>query len=362
MLQSNGLIKFSEIRSELGVTGQAPFLLHAAENGTYGTINQCSTSKPDGTGSAEMYEWYSYNHTQACANRYVVQKCVGGISQGATYAMTSNDIVPVVGSFYKLHCIDIIVMDGNSCWEVISTTTDLEDGNGTFGTEYYDCNCGYTPPPPPPPPPTYYNYEGLLCGGSQLEYFRSTQSNLADLGVIVKAYSNLGGGSNQCFDNITPSIVVTTNDVISTHGSCVECNGTPPPPPPPPPPTPPGAPAKYSISSNTSYSNGCSGYYQNTTDLYTISLFDIDGNSTVADQLYTFTFLYDSNDVQDYGGGYQTGLSQDVVITSGNHSGSTSFTMKNYVSCNYSNNCDGSCYQEILNLSLTYVPEGLFPL
>lgn len=82
--------------------------------------------------------------------------------------------------------------------------------------------CGGTPPPPP----TYYYYSGLLCGGSIMEYFRSPISNLADQNVIVRAWCAIcGGGSEQCFDNISPSLVVNTNDVIATYSDCVQCQG-----------------------------------------------------------------------------------------------------------------------------------------
>jgi hypothetical protein len=64
-----------------------------------------------------------------------------------------------------------------------------------------------------------------LCGGSTIEYFRSTDPALQDHAPVVRAYCfTCGGGSEQCFDNISPSGVINANDVISTHDSCVNCS------------------------------------------------------------------------------------------------------------------------------------------
>jgi hypothetical protein len=46
MLQSSGLIKFSDIRAELGAGDQAPFRLNQAEVNAYIYINDCSSNKP----------------------------------------------------------------------------------------------------------------------------------------------------------------------------------------------------------------------------------------------------------------------------------------------------------------------------
>lgn len=69
---------------------------------------------------------------------------------------------------------------------------------------------------------TYYYYTGILCGGGITTSFRSTQNNLADQGVIVKALYN---GQEQCFDTVTPITTPTTNDVIGTFPSCAACTG-----------------------------------------------------------------------------------------------------------------------------------------
>ena len=57
-LPASGVIRFSDIRTELGVPNQSPFKLGEAERGTYATINASSTvvaSNP-----ARISEWYNY--------------------------------------------------------------------------------------------------------------------------------------------------------------------------------------------------------------------------------------------------------------------------------------------------------------
>jgi len=72
--------------------------------------------------------------------------------------------------------------------------------------------------------PTNYYYQGLLCGGSIVNNFYSTESNLVDSGLIVKALCSACGSTVQCFDNITTSTVQTSNPVISTHSDCTTCS------------------------------------------------------------------------------------------------------------------------------------------
>lgn len=74
--------------------------------------------------------------------------------------------------------------------------------------------------------PTYYYYNGLICGGGISGSFRSTLNNLADLGVIVKAFSAIAGNTLQCFDTITPTLTTNTNDVVGTFYDCSTCQGS----------------------------------------------------------------------------------------------------------------------------------------
>jgi hypothetical protein len=77
---------------------------------------------------------------------------------------------------------------------------------------------------------TYYYYSALLCGGSISINFRSTISNLEDTSQIVRLYCDECGGTEQCFDNISPSEVFSTLDVIDLFPDCDCCNGGPCPP------------------------------------------------------------------------------------------------------------------------------------
>lgn len=81
------------------------------------------------------------------------------------------------------------------------------------------------PTPTPSPTVTYYYYEGILCGGGITEYFRSTEPTPA--GNIIFGFCATCGGTNQCFDNISPSLVVNSNDVISWWDDCGTCNSFP---------------------------------------------------------------------------------------------------------------------------------------
>ena len=71
--------------------------------------------------------------------------------------------------------------------------------------------------PTPTVSQTVYYWEGILCNGSIIEHFRSFTPAL---GTNIYGYCDTCGGTNQCFDNITPSAVVNTNDVIGWYDDC----------------------------------------------------------------------------------------------------------------------------------------------
>ena len=65
-LQYGGQISMGQINVELGrAYTSANTSLDAAENGSYGAINQNSASRPSGSNPAAMSEWHGYNHTAA---------------------------------------------------------------------------------------------------------------------------------------------------------------------------------------------------------------------------------------------------------------------------------------------------------
>ena len=67
MLQSSGVIKFSDIRAELGVGAQAPFQIGEATGGEYVALS-CSDPSPDLINPAKLSEWYSYDHSASCTS------------------------------------------------------------------------------------------------------------------------------------------------------------------------------------------------------------------------------------------------------------------------------------------------------
>lgn len=74
-LQTTGVIKYDDIRKELGL-GIGNFSTGQAESGTYVAINPCSTYKPSGSPDCSLSEWYGYDHLQACvAYEFPVVSC-----------------------------------------------------------------------------------------------------------------------------------------------------------------------------------------------------------------------------------------------------------------------------------------------
>ena len=107
MLQSSSLIKFSDIRTELGVASQAPFLLGAAIAGEYAPLT-CSVPRPDLINPGHTSEWYSYDHSEICAGgcptvtgaSASMEPCTGGTINdymGATVSL--DDIVEIDSNF-----------------------------------------------------------------------------------------------------------------------------------------------------------------------------------------------------------------------------------------------------------------------
>jgi len=77
------------------------------------------------------------------------------------------------------------------------------------------------------PSPTYYYYSGILCGGGATILFRSTDPSLSDHCSVVKVFCSACGNTNKCFDNISPSLIPNTNDLIDCFDSCLECLASP---------------------------------------------------------------------------------------------------------------------------------------
>jgi hypothetical protein len=87
MLPTSGSISLSQINTELGRAGNTLISLDAAENGSYGAINQNSTVKPSSTNPAAMSEWRGYNH--GCTAVSVSPSSVT-ITQGQSVTLTAS--------------------------------------------------------------------------------------------------------------------------------------------------------------------------------------------------------------------------------------------------------------------------------
>ena len=125
MLPSSGLLKFSDIRTELG-SSAAPFLLHQAEIGTYGPLNTSSPHKPDGSSPSAVSEWYEYTNTPSI---HVISvggstfPCTGGAINDFIGASISTDVNVDVDSTFNIS-VSYYVGFGGSC--IYSNTASLE--------------------------------------------------------------------------------------------------------------------------------------------------------------------------------------------------------------------------------------------
>ena len=72
----------SQIRTELGISGQAPFSLQTATTGGYVAINNCSVPHPTPPEPQTLSEWYGYNHAAPCGTQF----CMGFSTTSCTDA------------------------------------------------------------------------------------------------------------------------------------------------------------------------------------------------------------------------------------------------------------------------------------
>lgn len=65
-LPLSGVLKFSEINTELGRASTSLIQIDKAENGDYAPINTCGFPRPSGANPATVSEWYGYDHNAPC--------------------------------------------------------------------------------------------------------------------------------------------------------------------------------------------------------------------------------------------------------------------------------------------------------
>jgi hypothetical protein len=158
--------------------------------------------------------------------KYVVQLCGSG-----TQYVVQGTTNPSVGSSYRIYAPTCLgSMDGNNCWQIISTTGITEDCTGViFGSNLGSCSdcASVTPTPTPtatPAPPTGIDTQlGLtidICGVVPITCYTIT----GDIrpGVTLYYNSNLTGvvtGYNFVDDYLYGTIftINSTNGIIGSH-------------------------------------------------------------------------------------------------------------------------------------------------
>jgi hypothetical protein len=66
-ISASGPVSASTINSELARANSSTLSIDAAENGSYGAINQNSTNRPSSSNPASYSEWRGYDHRAAAA-------------------------------------------------------------------------------------------------------------------------------------------------------------------------------------------------------------------------------------------------------------------------------------------------------
>jgi len=115
----------------------------------------------------------------------------------------------------------------------------------------------------------------------------------------------------------------------------------------------------FTISSNTSFPDGCNGTVDQQ-DVYTVTLKDQFGNSIAAPYNMTFEFSYDFANIEDNPICESSGTAYATLnVNSGNTTGQYTFYTLSHASCCQSGICDGSCYSYQNNISYLSNSAGL---
>ncbi|WP_294962357.1 hypothetical protein [uncultured Flavobacterium sp.] len=133
-ISTTGPLSMGDINVELGRTRTASISLDAAENGSYATINQNSSSKPSSSNPATISEWRGYNHTAASSgggsggggtvNTGYILNSTGRTIDAAFMSIKANGTIVAYNDFPSL-------ADGQ-IYQFNTSYTNLLFSNGTF--------------------------------------------------------------------------------------------------------------------------------------------------------------------------------------------------------------------------------------
>ena len=118
MLPGSGILKISDIRTELGLSYIYPFLLGKAQSGGYEAINVCSSPHPPTPGIAHISDWYLYNNSALC--------CVTGGSSSYSY------ISPYYTDFTLNTGYEVTVIPGGGLTGAGTYTAYVQTYSGTW--------------------------------------------------------------------------------------------------------------------------------------------------------------------------------------------------------------------------------------
>ena len=118
-MQASGLIKFSDIMSEID-SDEEPFRLGHANNGIYETINivNVHANKPDTIDPDKISEWYKYQHNASVSTTPLYDS--NNSASGATGSITVSTGTYVTWS-----------ASTSASWITISSSSSSGTGNGT---------------------------------------------------------------------------------------------------------------------------------------------------------------------------------------------------------------------------------------
>lgn len=167
-LATSGPISMGDINVELGRARTASISLDPAENGTYVTINQNSSSRPSSSNPATISEWRGYNHT-------AVSSGGGGgtVNTGSVYNLTGHTIsatyMAIKANGTSVAYISLPSLAHGAMYQFNTSYTNLIFSNGTFILDLYTPVVGLTTS----------NYFYMTAGSNSMSgYFSSTGSSL----------------------------------------------------------------------------------------------------------------------------------------------------------------------------------------